>query len=227
MDETDHDPRCPGQLMSSPATVKTDRFTFDPTTHVYQVDGVRVPSVSEILRSAGLVDYAGIPQDVLEYAASRGTAVHLATCFYDQGDLDRDSLDEQVAPYVTAWMKFREEHPFQILETEQMHLGILGGLRFGMTVDRLITLSVPVSNRTILDIKCTREIHRHHGVQLAGYEVGIKSNLAPGDRSEWRRAVVQLKPDCTYKFHEFSDVRDREVFAAALEICHWKMAARI
>ena len=65
-----------------------ERFTFDPIEHIYRFDGQRVPSVTQILEP--LIDYSGVPNGVLQYAADRGTAVHLATEFYDDGDLDED-----------------------------------------------------------------------------------------------------------------------------------------
>jgi hypothetical protein len=196
-------------------------FTFDPATHVYKVDGLPVPSVSQILREAGLVDYDGIPPAVLAYAADRGTAVHLACEYYDQDDLDPDSLDPQLAPYVAGWRRFRLEHPMRIVASEKMFLGKLHGLQFGMTVDRVVEIE---GQDAILDIKCTREIEPSHAIQLAGYVIGLVPGGTPAKRLElYRRAVVQLKPDASYCFHEFKDPADGEIFAAALRIACWKL----
>jgi hypothetical protein len=42
-------------------------FTFDPERHLYMVDGQPVPSVTQVLHSAGLAaDYSMVPRDVLE-----------------------------------------------------------------------------------------------------------------------------------------------------------------
>ena len=129
-------------------------LTFDPIRHAYAVDGVPVLSVTQILKAAGLVDYDGIPEHVLRYAAERGTAVHTACEYYDQDDLDPDTLDPQLAPYVAAWMQFRKQHPFKIMASERMYLGQFDGLRFGMTLDRLADMQ----GSTILYIKCTSRI---------------------------------------------------------------------
>jgi hypothetical protein len=215
------------------------RFEFDSKTHQYIVDGCPVPSVTQVLKAAGLIDYAGIPQAVLDYAAERGTAVHLATQLYDENDLDRDSLDPLIAPYLSAWINFTVDHPIKILCSEGIALGKIGDLAFGMTVDRLVHF--PRSRQdVILDIKCTSRIHNHHGIQLAGYACGLASGgflRTRGDGTDlpdtagplakrlekYRRIVVQLQPDATYNLHEFSDPADGEVFAAALRIAHWKM----
>ena len=42
--------------------------------HVYRLDGMVIPSVTSILREAGVIDYTMIPQAVLQAAARRGTA---------------------------------------------------------------------------------------------------------------------------------------------------------
>lgn len=204
--------------MTVPATT---RFEFNETLHKYTVDGVEVPSVTQILSSAGLVDYAGISQETLRYAAERGTAVHLACQFYDEEDLDPESLDLQVAKYVAAWRQFRLKHDFEILGSEQMHLGELNGLQFGMTIDRLIEWR---GRRAILDIKCSSRIHRWCGVQTAGYAIGLESHGTAAQRlSLYRRLIVQLKPNCTYELYDCEDTEDGEIFAAALAISHWKL----
>jgi hypothetical protein len=88
-----------------------------------------------------------------------------------------------------------------------------------MTLDRL--LDWPGHPFTILDIKCTSKIEPHHGVQLAGYAIGVASNN--GERAEsYRRVVVQLKRNGEYRMHEFKDEEDGHIFAAALRIAHWK-----
>ena len=198
-------------------------LTFDRAHHRYEADGVLVPSVTQILRAAGLVDsYDGIPDHILQFAADRSTAVHLACCYYDDNDLDPDSLDVQLQPYVAAWRRFRLDYPGVILASEQMYLGQLADLQFGMTLDRLIKFGN--GKTAILDIKCTREIYRHHAVQLAGYACGLESVGTPATRLFlYRRLIVQLKPNATYQLHECTDPSDGDIFAAALQIAHWKL----
>ena len=42
-------------------------FTFEPERHLYLVQGRPVPSVTQVLHSAGLAaDYSMVPPDVLE-----------------------------------------------------------------------------------------------------------------------------------------------------------------
>lgn len=211
--------------MAAPAAV---RFAFDEVTHRYTVDGQTIPSVTQVLRAAGLVDYGDIPEPVLKYAAERSVAVHLACEYFDQDDLDPDSLDPEVMPYVAAWRSFRLRYPGDILACEQRHLGNLNGFHYGMTLDRLVNFVTHKRERlAILDIKCTRKIHPWNGVQLAGYAIGMTTSGTVAKRlSHYRRLLVQLKPDATYQLHECEDANDGEVFAAALRIAHWKISNR-
>src|SRR5690348_16409857 len=89
---------------------KMDELLFEPDNHVYTVNGIVVPSVTQILEP--LVDFSKIPAAVLEYAKLRGEAVHLACELYDQNDLDIDNLDTVIVPYLEAWIKFKADTGF-------------------------------------------------------------------------------------------------------------------
>ena len=65
---------------STSYSIRGHSVVFYEGPHEYYVDGVKVPSVTELLerysRLHGLDDYSNIPQDVLRRAAARGTALH-------------------------------------------------------------------------------------------------------------------------------------------------------
>jgi len=62
---------------------------FNEERHEYTYNGVIVPSVNRILQDVGLV-----PPFRGSSKATYGSALHLATHFYDEGRLDWDSLDD-------------------------------------------------------------------------------------------------------------------------------------
>ena len=49
---------------------------FDDATHTYRLDGFEIPSVSAIMEPLSRSKYAHISEEILDMAASRGTAVH-------------------------------------------------------------------------------------------------------------------------------------------------------
>ena len=65
---------------STSYSIRGHSVVFHEESHEYFVDGVKIPSVTEILerysRIHGLDDYSDIPEDVLRRAAARGTALH-------------------------------------------------------------------------------------------------------------------------------------------------------
>ena len=63
-------------------TINGREVEFDPVDHTYLVDGVIVPSVTEILKSK-FNDYAFVSRAVLEQASARGTELHKAIELYE------------------------------------------------------------------------------------------------------------------------------------------------
>ena len=61
----------------------THPIQFDEAAHVYTVAGVERPSVTQILKDAGLIDTTWYTDE----ARQRGRAVHLAAQFLDEDDL--------------------------------------------------------------------------------------------------------------------------------------------
>ena len=51
---------------------------FDEETHTYLVDGIIVPSVTQLLKDQFQHKYDGVPEEVLKRASQRGTEVHEA-----------------------------------------------------------------------------------------------------------------------------------------------------
>ena len=81
-------------------------LTFDQDAHVYTLDGARVPSVTAILRAAGLFDFSNIPPSILEAARRRGTACHAAIHYYNENDLAADDFAKDFPaywPYLESW----------------------------------------------------------------------------------------------------------------------------
>jgi hypothetical protein len=74
-------------------------LTFDPLVHAYALDGVRLQSVTQTLKAAGLIDFSKIPQPILLAARDRGTAVHKAAHYWLEGDLDVDDFTASFSEY--------------------------------------------------------------------------------------------------------------------------------
>lgn len=142
-------------------------FTFNPERHEYRLDGVRLPSVTEILHVAGMLpDYSFVE----EFYSERGKAVHAAIALDLAGTLDEGSVSEEVWPYLerARWaVKFGFAQglcSFPVVETpfyDPMN-------RFAGTPDLVADLSGPRPTVVVIDWK-TGAIEPGHSIQAAAY----------------------------------------------------------
>jgi len=120
---------------------------------------LELPHVTAILRHAGLIDVRWASSAALD----RGTAVHAATEYFDQDDLDRSSLNPEVAKRLAQYERFKEELRPEILSVEEVvvntHHGYQGRL------DRRVRIN---GREGVLDIKGPM-VDKFHGPQLAAY----------------------------------------------------------
>ena len=197
----------------------SDGFDFDPELHAYSFQGTPIPSCTEALEIAGLIDFDHVSAELLEWKSELGREVHKARHLDDTGRLL--SFDPAVAPYLAAWRLFRKESGFTPTLSEYWQGAEVDGMRYGMRLDAFGTLR---GRSTIVDAKIG-EIYPHHAIQLAGYAAGLTHALYATPFSRFlnrKRAAVQLRADGSYRLKMFEDNRDFGVFTSALHIAHWK-----
>lgn len=191
--------------------VSAEGFTFHEDSHTYWEAGERLPSVTEII-DAGEIgeDFTVIPQGVLERKREIGKAVHLASRFFDEDDLDDATIDPAIVGYIAGYRRFRAESGFQPVGWEQP----LANLRHGYagTPDRWGMLNY---YRTVIDLKTVYTLNvRTVALQIAG---GYHELLheAVGFRPQ-RHYALHLRPDGTYKLVPAEHRLAWAVFHAAL-----------
>lgn len=167
-------------------------LNFDAELHQYTLHGVVLPSVTQILEAVGVVDYSYLPPATRRMALGRGSAVHSATQFDDEGDLDETLLDDELVPYLTAWRRFRAETGFvpDLIE----HRSFDPKYRYAGTLDR--RGAFPDGTKAICDIK-TNSSEGWVALQLSAYAAFFESPRA------FRRICVEVRKDATYRFIEF------------------------
>jgi len=101
---------------------------FDPVRHEYFVDGVRWPSVTELIEYSGLVS----PFSKQPWYAQRGKYVHKAIELDIRGTLDPATVDPEVKPYLDAWREFQRDtrcsvvlNNFQVVNSRERYCGTL------------------------------------------------------------------------------------------------------
>jgi hypothetical protein len=185
---------------------------FSPEGHVYSLDGVIVPSVTQALTLAGLDDVSRVPAHRLQRAADLGTAVHLACAYLDEDDLDLDSLDPAIVGYVLGYQRFKQQRGFSPVVIEQRGV-VSTGLPYGFCLDRIGILD---DKEVLIDIKTASRKQNWWGIQVAAYAQAVEF--------KGERLAVHVAKDGSYKLIPHEDAGDFDAWEAALEIAHWKLA---
>jgi hypothetical protein len=147
--------------------------------HKYHVtaDGKEhiLPSVTTILADMGLLDTRWFePED-----AERGTYVHKACEYLDQGDLDEDSVREDFKGYVDGWKAFKADYKFKP-DLIERRLWFPQHPHFAGTLDRTGTLNLTVPQTCLIDIKSGSNYQKlYTSYQLVGYYTLLKANKLP------------------------------------------------
>lgn len=171
---------------------------YDPATHTSCLpDGRTIPHVTAVLSATGVsTDFAALRAgggriaSAIDMAAARGTAVHADCHAYDDDDLDWNTVDSRVRPYVTAWVACRDAMGLltvaharerRIYHPTYHYTGILDGV------------FLRANERILLDIKTGDPEDAAGHLQTAAYEAGW--NIEHPDEKIDFRWAVWLRPD--------------------------------
>jgi hypothetical protein len=137
---------------------------YDDTTHTYLVNGVIVPSVTQVMQVKFGNKYEGIRSDVLNRAAERGTAIHKAIENYCKG-MDDGSKEVHNFNFLMNYYKIKpvkNEVPIILMVDNQP---VIAG-RLDLVLQENDTLS-------LADIKTTSQLDKEYlAYQLNLYRLG-------------------------------------------------------
>ena len=94
-----------------------NKLVFNEIKHQYSVNGLVLPSVTQILKPISSEIYDLIDSNVLEKAAAKGTLVHYATELYDLYGIEE--IDEENKGYLEAYKRFKNDYQVEVLEVEK------------------------------------------------------------------------------------------------------------
>ena len=180
------------------------------------------PRVTQILKEAGLVNLDHINQDILNRASAFGTAVHEACRLYDLDDLNENTLDPALRPYLNAWIKFKKD---SLLENIQIEQSVISKrYQYRGTPDRISLFKGKI---TVIDIK-TGQIYPSAAIQTAAYLEAYNSGKSRIEKAK-ERLVIQLCKDGLYRLapDKFFSKSDFSVFLATLTIRNWRQKCKM
>lgn len=199
-------------------------FTFEPVAHRYHLDGVRVPSVTGVLQRSGLIDFSHMPPAVLHEAQVRGTIVHSAVRYFNEGDLAGDAFREDFPMYVgylDGWQSFCAQRRY----TPVLNEHIVASRRYQLagTVDSIGVLD---GEAVLLDFATGRPQDAAKDLQTAAYLALAREWAAEGDalladyfraHAVVRRYAVALRRDGTFRVEPYADPSHFRQFMTLLQ----------
>ena len=162
---------------------------FYDKSHVYELDGERIPCVSDLCRFLHKEVYKDAPLWQMEAAADRGTKVHAATETLDK--TGRAEIEDGYLPYLQAYAQFRQEHEVQweLIEYADYHPELM----YAGTIDRYGMVD---GYCTLADLKTTYRVYK----PLCGASLNLyRLILEARQKAVERLAIIHLKKDGTYK----------------------------
>lgn len=196
-------------------------LVYSDADHTYQLDGVPVPSVTSVLRAAGLAtDYSQIDPAVLERARQRGNAVHELADRLDRGEPPDPFVADELRGYQDSYLHWLTDsgytpiasevavsHPTLFYAGRCDAVGWIGGVR------------------TVIDRKSTAAIdHAQVSVQCAAYALAWDA-MRPGEPVA-SIAALHLRRDGLYRLHPYNLQQASQIWRYALEIYRWKRTHR-
>jgi hypothetical protein len=216
-------------MSSSELALTGGALIFYPESHAYYTPpgregGRRIPSVTQILRAVGVSeDFDAIERSrpgVVTFARDLGTAVHADAHAYDDADLDHETVDPRVRPYLDAWITWRAKSGAVPLQRERRLYHPVHG--YCGTLDGVFDLGGQI---VLVDIKTGDPVAAGAAFQTAAYEAAYLAEH-PNARIH-ERWSVQLTPEhrVPYRIHQHGDWTDFQKFTAFVTT-YWAQAAR-
>lgn len=177
------------------AVIRDRVVQFDADTHQYRLDGMPLPSVTQVIKAV-----LPSPYFIDEWYLQRGTATHLACELLDQGRLDWSSVDPEILPRVRAYEEWARGREFIAIEKRlaSREHGYAG------TLDRMIRIA-GLDWLILADLK--NSYYPQCRLQLGAYSLLWQENY--GD-DVFDALIVELKEDGKVKEHWLNPKELRE-----------------
>lgn len=199
-------------------------FQFHEESHTYSRGGLTIPGCTRVIDHAGLSSLDDVRKDILERRSHLGRVVHKCAHFLDENDLDWKTVDDSAKGYLESWGLLVEDLHIKWRQIEFQCIAKVDGLEFGMQIDRE---GLIYGCESIVDMKISRTVEAWHGVQLAGYAMGLPHDLVQTATARFlrrKRYVAKLhEGGKKAKLIPFDSKSDYDVFKSALVVSHWKL----
>jgi len=187
-------------------------YTFDPATHTHALNGVALPGVTSVLKTAHFVDDRWWNDN----ARDRGTYIHQCIQALHENDLDESRLLSEYAGYVEGYKTFLIEKGFIPTEVERPVCSV--SRMFAGVLDLVGTFRGNLV-LVLIDVK-TGDPGEAVKLQTAGYQFAYHEETGVYVPE---RYSLQLFREGHYKLSPpFLDPSDQTVFLSAVNCVWWR-----
>lgn len=138
-------------------------------THTYLVDGIIVPSITQLIKMKFKNKYDAVPKKVLKKAADKGTAMHLAIELYEKEGKESDLVELKNYKFLKKHLKWKviaSEIPIILFYNDEP---IAAG-----RLDQVIEMN---GKKGINDLKRTASFDKEYvALQTNLYRIGYKQS---------------------------------------------------
>lgn len=197
------------------------KIDFDEEKHEYSVNGVKIPSVSEILAPLSAERYSELNPWMVKAAAARGTAIHEACELIDYG-CEPDE-DPDIDGYLVAYQSFLLDHDVKWSMIERIvyynraenelplycgtvdRYGLIDGVPTLVDIKTYASLStdaqLAASCQTILYLDAIEEVAERYLADEFIESIGSQ-----------HRAILHLRKDGTYRLVDLGEWDNKHGF---------------
>lgn len=166
---------------------------FEERKHIYRLDGIQIPSVTQLMKPLDDMVYETIDSKILENAARRGTIVHNAIDNYLEFGIE--DIPEELRGYFDAFLAWKKKENPEIVAAERRVYH--KALRYAGTCDLLCMIN---GKLTLVDYKTSSAIQPMlYPLQLEGYAKAWETH---GVKVE-EKLILHLKRDGKYAVHRY------------------------
>lgn len=183
------------------------KFEFRSLDHSYWLDGIRLPSITQVLRHTGFID----PRWYTEESRARGVAVHACCQFLIEGNLDWSTVHPDILPRVRGFEKFLGDYKPKLLLAEKPLYSAVH--KFAGTPDLVLQMGGGIF---VVDVKSGKS-GLSACLQTAAQKILVEEH---GIRPVIIRDALELPKEGGYKIVQHKDRGDTTMFLNALAMIH-------
>lgn len=169
---------------------------FEEKRHLYTINGIKLPSVTEIIDPVSYIVYKGVDEFAKLKAGWRGTDVHFAIELYnDTGVIE---IEEKFKGYLDAYLQFREDYKKRLKVLHSEMRTYHKDLKYAGTIDMIAELD---GKRIIIDYKTTSQLLSYLvALQTPAYMEAVNSWLKDDEKKLEECYVLHLEKNGNYNF---------------------------